>query len=140
MPSLSNRVHRADQIATQIWTSEAESCGLPWLTARQADILVAVSEVAKGTIATQTYVTEMTGIDRSTTAEIVARLVENGMLDRKRHKTDARVWSLSLTTQAKRLLPKIVSIETAVARKLRARVSGIDALSIVPEQEIAEAA
>jgi DNA-binding MarR family transcriptional regulator len=45
----------------------------------------------------QTVLVEMTGIDRSTLADIVRRLVARGLLHRKRTRRDARMYAVRLT-------------------------------------------
>jgi MarR family transcriptional regulator, temperature-dependent positive regulator of motility len=46
----------------------------------------------------------VTGIDRSTTAELVSRLVKKGWLQRRRTKEDARTYAVRLTATGKKAL------------------------------------
>ena len=91
-------LHRAGQCATDIFTSEARASGL---TARQFAVLMAVSE-EEGL--TQTDLVERTGIDRSTLADIVGRLLSHGLIQRRRAKEDARAYAIKLTPQGAKVL------------------------------------
>ena len=48
---------------------------------------------------TQTDLVDRTGIDRSTLADIVARLLSRGLIHRKRAKEDGRAYAIKLTSQ-----------------------------------------
>jgi DNA-binding MarR family transcriptional regulator len=48
---------------------------------------------------TQTDLVDRTGIDRSTLADIVARLLARGLIHRKRAKEDGRAYAIKLTSQ-----------------------------------------
>lgn len=52
----------------------------------------------------QTALVEITGIDRSTLAEMVRRLLERGLLSRKRTAEDARANAISISAAGKRAL------------------------------------
>jgi DNA-binding MarR family transcriptional regulator len=52
----------------------------------------------------QTTLVEMTGIDRSTLADIVRRLVERRLLQRKRTRHDARMYAVRLTSSGQNAL------------------------------------
>ena len=45
-----------------------------------------------------------TGIDRSSTAELVRRLVTNGSLQRRRKRRDARIYVVRITAQGRDML------------------------------------
>ena len=47
---------------------------------------------------------DRTGIDRSTLADIVARLLARGLIQRKRAKEDGRAYAIKLTPQGARSL------------------------------------
>ena len=55
---------------------------------------------------TQTDLVKLTGIDRSTLAELVARMTAKGFLKRTRAKNDARANIVSLTAKGRTLLNK----------------------------------
>lgn len=91
-------LHRASQCAGDVYQSE-----LPGedLTPRQFAILVAVSQ-NEGL--SQTQLVEKTGIDRSTLADIVRRMLKKGLLQRRRTKDDARAYAVKLTDEGVRVL------------------------------------
>jgi DNA-binding MarR family transcriptional regulator len=90
-------LHQAEQAAEKLFAASA----LGFITPRQLAILIAVSE-NEGL--NQTNVVERTGIDRSTLAEIVSRLVRKGLLQRRRSREDTRAKMLRLTDEGRRLL------------------------------------
>ena len=89
-------LHRAGQCAADIFASEARTSGL---TPRQFAVLTIVAE-EEGL--TQTDLVERTGIDRSTLADIVGRLLGRGLIQRRRAKEDARAYAIKLTPQGAR--------------------------------------
>lgn len=91
-------LHRAGQCAADIFSSEARLSGL---TPRQFAVLSAIAE-EEGL--TQTDLVERTGIDRSTLADIVARLLSRGLIHRRRAKEDARAYAIKLTAQGVKAL------------------------------------
>jgi DNA-binding MarR family transcriptional regulator len=91
-------LHRAGQCAADIFSAEARLSGL---TPRQFAVLMAVAE-EEGL--TQTELVERTGIDRSTLADIVGRLLGRGLIQRRRAKEDARAYAIKLTAQGAKAL------------------------------------
>lgn len=89
--SPSHLLHRALQHALDIY-AEAAGPGAP--TQRQFAVLAAVAE-DEGL--TQTALVRATGIDRSTLAELVARMIGKGLLARERSASDARANTVRLT-------------------------------------------
>ena len=89
-------LHRAGQCATDIFQAEARESGL---TPRQFAVLMIVAE-EEGL--TQTDLVDRTGIDRSTLADIVARLLGRGLIHRRRAKEDASAYAIKLTSQGAR--------------------------------------
>ncbi len=71
------------------------------LTPRQYAVLLAVSQ-HEGL--SQTDLVERTGIDRSTLADIVRRVLKKGLLQRRRTRDDARAYSVKLTEEGWRVL------------------------------------
>lgn len=96
--SLSHMLRRTQQFAYDQFTQNLSSASL---TPRQFIVLVAVND-AEGL--SQTDLVNRTGIDRSTLADMVARMIENGLLARKRTKEDARANSVRLTAVGRRAL------------------------------------
>lgn len=66
----------------------------------------------------QTGVVNLTGIDRSTLADIVRRLTKRGLLHRRRSRQDARAYVLKLTEEGERVL----KAAEPMARRVDARV------------------
>ena len=91
--SATHLIHRVGQCATDIFQDEASASGL---TARQFAVLMTIAE-EEGL--TQTDLVDRTGIDRSTLADIVARLLSRGLIHRRRAKEDGRAYAIKLTSQ-----------------------------------------
>ncbi|HVY42807.1 MAG TPA: MarR family winged helix-turn-helix transcriptional regulator [Hyphomicrobiaceae bacterium] len=91
-------LHRAGQCATDVFAAEMASSDL---TPRQYAVLLAVSQ-HEGL--SQTDLVERTGIDRSTLADIVRRVLKKGLLQRRRTRDDARAYSVKLTEEGWRVL------------------------------------
>jgi len=86
-------LHRAGQCAADIFQLEM---GLDDLTPRQYAVLLTVSQ-NEGL--SQTQLVEKTGIDRSTLADIVRRMLKKGLLSRRRTREDARAYAVKLTDE-----------------------------------------
>lgn len=84
-------LHRAGQCADELF---AIQIGQSDLTPRQFAVMRAVASSEEPS---QTTLVEKTGIDRSTLADIVRRLVSKGLLQRKRTRRDARMYAVRLT-------------------------------------------
>lgn len=91
-------LHRAGQCAGDLFAEEVVANGL---TPRQYAVLLAVS-LEEGL--SQTDLVERTGIDRSTLADIVRRLLKKGLVNRRRTKSDARVYSVRLSDKGREAL------------------------------------
>lgn len=91
-------LRRAEQRAANIYTQEV---GVSGLTPRQYVVLTAVAAYEGQT---QTDLVSATGIDRSTLADMIARMIANGLLDRERTEGDQRANSVTLTAAGKRQL------------------------------------
>ena len=92
-------LHRASQIAENAFERRIGS--RLGLTARQYAVLRAIA-TKEGL--SQTAIVEATGIDRSTVAEMIARLIERGWLQRRRGRNDARTYAVRLTPSGKQVL------------------------------------
>lgn len=110
-------LHRAGQCAADIFASEARGSGL---TPRQFALL---SVIADEEGLTQTDLVERTGIDRSTLADIVARLLNRGLIQRRRSKDDARAYSIKLSPQGARALREAQPGAAATDQRLLAGLS-----------------
>jgi DNA-binding MarR family transcriptional regulator len=89
--SPSHLMHRALQLALDIYAAETGPDGL---TQRQFAVLEAVSQKSG---LTQTDLVRATGIDRSTLADLVARMTTKGLLERERSAIDARAMAVRLS-------------------------------------------
>jgi DNA-binding MarR family transcriptional regulator len=118
--SFSHLLKRAVQYSVHLYMDEVGKSGL---THRQFTVLSAV-DTHDGK--SQTELVKMTGIDRSTLADLVARLIEQGYLQRKRTKEDARTNSIRLTPVGKKTLKAAQSGAEDVDKKLLASFAGSD--------------
>jgi DNA-binding MarR family transcriptional regulator len=91
-------LHRAGQCADELFAAKT---GKVDLTPRQYAVL---STVAAAEDVSQTALVDATGIDRSTLADIVRRLVERGLLTRRRTKQDARMYAVRLSAAGRSAL------------------------------------
>ena len=110
--SPSHLIHRALQLALDIYSREVGSDGL---TQRQFAVLEAVSLRAG---LTQTDLVKATGIDRSTLADLVARMAQRGLLSRERSTLDARAMAVRLTPECEAALadarPRVVEADRQI--------------------------
>ena len=110
--SPSHLIHRALQLALDIYSREVGSDGL---TQRQFAVLEAVS-LRSGL--TQTDLVKVTGIDRSTLADLVARMAQRGLLSRERSTLDARAMAVRLTPEGEAALadarPRVVEADRQI--------------------------
>lgn len=96
--SFSHLLKRAVQYSVHRYMDEAGKTGL---THRQFTVLSAVDGHDGKS---QTELVKITGIDRSTLADLVARLMAQGYVQRRRTKEDARTNSVRLTPVGKKAL------------------------------------
>jgi DNA-binding MarR family transcriptional regulator len=96
--SPSHLLHRALQLALDIYALDQESGAL---TQRQFAVLCAVAD-DEGL--SQTGLVRATGIDRSTLADMVARMIAKGLLARERSVADARANTVRLTDFGRTIL------------------------------------
>ncbi|MEL7028380.1 MAG: MarR family transcriptional regulator [Pseudomonadota bacterium] len=105
-------LRRAQQYSYDLYTKEVGQKGP---TPRQFAVLHTVSE-NEGL--SQTDLVRRTGIDRSTLADMISRLIKKGYLARERTKTDARANSVKITAAGKKVLTAaqgaVVKSENAV--------------------------
>ncbi len=110
--SPSHLMHRALQLALDIYAEELGSDGP---TQRQFAVMEAVS-VKEGL--TQTDLVKATGIDRSTLADLVARMTTKGLLTRERSTLDARAKAVRLSAEGQALLdaarPKVEAADRRI--------------------------
>ena len=113
-------LHRAGQCADHIYAKALDDSRL---SPRQAQVLSVIG--AKGT-ASQTDAVHRTGIDRSTTADIVRRLVQEGYLQRERAMQDARRYDVQLTAKGRSALGLVERVERRSENELLSAISDTD--------------
>jgi len=117
--SPSHLLHRVLQLALDVY---AEEVGPGAVTQRQYAVLAAV-EAREGL--TQTDLVRITGIDRSTLADMAQRMITKGLLARERSADDARANTVSLTQEGRLALAEIrPKVAAADSRLLRLLSSG----------------
>src|SRR5690606_326632 len=144
--SPSHLMHRVLQLSLDIYAEEAGPDGL---TQRQFAVLEAVS--ARSGL-TQTDLVKATGIDRSTLADLVARMTTKGLLDRERSALDARAKAVRLSEAGQTALeaarPRVAAADKRILALLpKGKREGFldlltsltDAADAAPEQARAEA-
>src|ERR1700742_351428 len=117
--SPSHLLHRALQLALDIY---AEETGPDALTQRQYAVLAAVS-AHEGL--TQTDLVHATGIDRSTLADLGARMTGKTLMPRERSPADARANTVRLTEGGRSALavtgPRVAAADERILKLLPAR-------------------
>ncbi|MDO8296399.1 MAG: MarR family winged helix-turn-helix transcriptional regulator [Caulobacter sp.] len=99
--SVGHLLHRAAQRALDFYAEEGGPGGV---TQRQHAVLMAVS-AKEG--AAQADLVAATGVDRSTLADMVARMLDKGLLVRERSAADARANAVRLTDAGRAALAEI---------------------------------
>ncbi len=120
--SPSHLLRRAEQFAAEIFL-RAE--GADSITLRQSVLLAAIAE-ADG--ASQSNLVTATGVDRSTLAEMMARMEQRGLITRSAAEDDGRAKSVSLTNEGRRrlegALPAMREVDKALLAALPANRRG----------------
>ena len=128
--SPSHLLHRALQLALDVYGEEVGA----GLTQRQYAVLAAV---AADEGLTQTDLVRATGIDRSTLADMIARMIEKGYLGRERSTLDARAKTVRLAEKGRDALgetaPRVADADARIMGHLTAgkRDAFITALSVL---------
>jgi DNA-binding MarR family transcriptional regulator len=112
--SITHLLHRACQVADSVFNDEAGKTGL---TTRQFAVLIAV---AQNRDISQTGLVQVTGIDRSTVAEIVKRLLRRGLIKRKRTRLDARAYAVRLSEEGEVLMQEAEPAARRAEERLKA--------------------
>jgi len=109
-------LHRAQQAAADLHVA---ALGANGLTQRQFAVL-AVLAAQDGV--SQSELVVRTGIDRSTLAEMVARMEAKGLTQRTKSVTDSRANSVTLTATGRAIyeeaMPKLAEVDAAVLARL----------------------
>ena len=99
--SVIHLLHRASQRASEMFAQETRDFDL---TARQYAV---ITTVAQHEGLSQTDLVRITGIDRSTLADVVQRLLKRGVIQRERTMQDGRTYAVSLSAEGRKLLDSI---------------------------------
>ncbi|MFY9640437.1 MAG: MarR family transcriptional regulator [Rhodomicrobium sp.] len=99
--SMIHLLHRASQRASEIFAIETRDFDL---TARQYAVLTTIAQ-QEGL--SQTDLVRLTGIDRSTLADVVQRLLRRGIIQRERTSQDGRTYAVTLSEEGRDLLDAI---------------------------------
>lgn len=91
-------LHRAGQCAGDVFLRKVKEAGL---TPRQYAVLLTVAQ-QEGL--NQTDLVERTGIDRSTLADIIRRMLSKGLISRQRMVKDARAYAVFITDHGRSVL------------------------------------
>jgi MarR family transcriptional regulator, temperature-dependent positive regulator of motility len=105
-------LHRAGQCAGEVFHGEMQGGEL---TPRQYAVLLTV---AHNEGISQTGLVDRTGIDRSTLADIVRRMLKKGLLQRRRTKEDARAYAVRVTDDGKKLLKSTEPVTLRVDERI----------------------
>ena len=116
--SPSHLLHRALQRALDIYVEEFGESGV---TQRQFAVLAAADE-REG--ATQADLVRITGIDRSTLADMARRMIAKGLLERERSNVDARANAVRLTDAGREALADARPKMAAADARLMKLISG----------------
>ena len=112
--SVIHLLHRARQCADVLLQNRILDLDL---TPTQVIILAAVA--AKAGLS-QMDLTQATGIDRSTMADVVRRMTKNGLVRRKRTRGDARTYAIDLTDLGRLAVKKLGPTTALVGNELLA--------------------
>src|SRR6266567_1410110 len=118
--SPSHLLRRCVQYANDLFSREP---GASDLTKQQFTVLAAV-EQNEGM--SQTDLVAITGIDRSTLAEMIRRMIDKGLLDRERTEADQRANSVRIAMAGKKALRGARTASDRVERTLLASLNATD--------------
>jgi DNA-binding MarR family transcriptional regulator len=119
--SVLHLLRRVDQCAAQLYMAESSNSDL---TLRQFAVLVAISQEPD---LSQTDLVSITGIDRSTIAGIVSRLLRKGLLERRRSPDDGRAYCVRLSKRGTKAVAGADRLYSKVEKKL---FSGVPATEV----------
>jgi DNA-binding MarR family transcriptional regulator len=123
--SPSHLLRRCVQYANELFSNEAAARDL---TKQQFTVLAAV-EHNEGI--SQTDLVGITGIDRSTLAEMIRRMTEKGLLARERTEADARANAVRLAPGGRKALRSARAASERVERALLSSLSAPDRARLV---------
>lgn len=117
MTRLRETVHHINQALTAVYEAEFARAEIN-LTVQQFAVL---EHLARLVGPSQTALTELTHIDRSTMADIVRRLCKKGLIERRRSKQDTRRNILQLTTKGREMLLRAQFIANTIDKEISSR-------------------
>src|SRR5579872_6790395 len=118
--SPSHLLRRCVQYANDLFSRETSASDL---TKQQFTVLAAV-EQNEGI--SQTDLVGLTGIDRSTLAEMIRRMIDKGLLDRERTESDQRANAVRMAPGGRKALRAARGASERVERALLAGLSNAD--------------
>jgi len=118
--SPSHLLRRAEQFAADMFARSELRDGV---TLRQSVLLAAIAE-SEG--ASQSDLVRMTGVDRSTLAEMMARMERRGLIARAAARDDGRAKSVRLTAQGRRRLDSAMPAMRDIDKALLAAVPAVN--------------
>lgn len=114
--SLMHQLHRASQLADDAFSTAATKHDI---TPRQ---FVVLSATAAHDGLSQINIVQMTGIDRSTIADIIQRMTRTGLLSRQRTKQDARAYAVKITDHGREVLESTKGVVREIDEALLDRI------------------
>lgn len=117
--SLMHQLHRASQAADELFASMTED---QRLTPRQ---FVVLAVVAANDGLSQTQIVKLTGIDRSTIADMIRRMIRSDLLVRSRTKEDARAYSVKITMRGQTVMSAATELALKVDEALLKNLSDV---------------
>ena len=123
--SLFHLLHRAAQTADDLFEGSSKQKSL---TSRQFIVLAAI---AQNDGLSQTQIVELTGIDRSTMAEIVLRLKRKGLIGRQRNRLDARAYSVRITAPGRQEYETAARLAKQAEARLETSMSAMQTAQLV---------
>ncbi len=109
-----------NQCANAIRLETAKALEKYSINPREAGVLVCLLENAP---IVQQDLAELARIDRTTTMNIVTKLVDDGLIERKLHPMDRRAWVLSLTEKGKKTAVSVAGMVDRVQDDFLSKLS-----------------
>ena len=113
-------LRRCGQRAEELFTA---TLGTDGPTRQQVALLVTVCQHPE---ASQAELVRKTGIDKNTLTQMIKRLTDRGLLERKRTERDARTNAISATPEAvallKQVLPKVRQVQDQIVERIPAEL------------------
>lgn len=122
MNDIIKTLHTIDQAIHEAFRTRAPLRVSPWMVCRALSDNPGVS---------QTTLVDLSGVDRSTLSDIVRRLIDGGLIDRRDNKYDSRAWTLVLTKKGETLTRESTAIAEEVTSALLASVSKQHAAGLI---------